>query len=112
MEVASDLAAHLKLFCCPNCQSELLAGEGGLDCVGCRRNFEIRDGIPLLFWPNEWGDEREDVTEVVRQFYERTPFPNYDDFDSVAPGPPIFFVEVMISLASPSAPRTGAPKRG
>ena len=60
------------------------AGANSLDCNACERSFEVRDGIPLMFWPNEWGETREDVTEIVRQFYEETPFPNYDEFDSVA----------------------------
>jgi SAM-dependent methyltransferase len=37
----------------------------------------------MLFWPNEWEDGQSDVTEQVKAFYEETPFPNYDDFDSV-----------------------------
>jgi SAM-dependent methyltransferase len=43
----------------------------------------VSDGIPLLFWPNQWEGSARDVTEVVKSFYEATPFPNYDDFDSV-----------------------------
>src|SRR5262249_3794161 len=42
------------------------------------------DGIPRLFWPNEWDETRPDVTEMVKEFYEATPFPDYDDFDSAA----------------------------
>lgn len=38
----------------------------------------------MLFWPNEKGTVKGDVTEIVKAFYEETPFPNYDDFDSVA----------------------------
>jgi SAM-dependent methyltransferase len=38
----------------------------------------------LVFWPNEWQKEHsaEDVTDMVKAFYEQTPFPNYDDLDS------------------------------
>ena len=35
----------------------------------------------MLFWPTEWTS-KVDVTELVRSFYEQTPFPNYDDLDS------------------------------
>ena len=38
----------------------------------------------MLFWSNDWGESRSDVTDTVRAFYEETPFPNYDEFDSVA----------------------------
>ena len=32
--------------------------------------------------PNDWGDGKLDVTSIVKDFYEETPFPNYDDMDS------------------------------
>jgi SAM-dependent methyltransferase len=44
--------------------------------------FSSEDGIPCLFVPNDWSGDRVDVTEIVKQFYEKTPFPNYDDLDS------------------------------
>jgi SAM-dependent methyltransferase len=53
-------------------------------CCGCENAFEIRDGLPLLFWPNEWTGDRLDVTDQVKEFYEETPFPNYQEFDSVS----------------------------
>jgi SAM-dependent methyltransferase len=55
--------------------------EARLACEACRRPFVCAEGIPRLFWPNDWTD-REDVTEIVRAFYEETPFPNYDEIDS------------------------------
>lgn len=36
-----------------------------------------------LFAPNDWEPSQPDITEKMRAFYEKTPFPNYDDFDSV-----------------------------
>lgn len=46
--------------------------------------FPASDGIPNLFVPNDWqgAGQPTDVTDVVKAFYEETPFPNYDDFDS------------------------------
>ena len=41
----------LEILACPACRERLLelAGEGeGLACVGCRRVYPIRDGIPVL----------------------------------------------------------------
>jgi SAM-dependent methyltransferase len=81
----SDLLAEsIELFQCPKCSGDLRLVEAGIRCVGCEQGFAVRDGIPMLFWPNEWDSAREDVTDVVKSFYEETPFPNYDDFDSVA----------------------------
>jgi hypothetical protein len=46
------------------------------------RRYPVVDGIPCLFAPNEWPAGRADVTDMVKSFYEVTPFPNYDDLDS------------------------------
>ncbi len=51
----------------------------------CARNvvtgrcYPVEDGIPRLFVTNDAAD---DVTEIVKRFYEKTPFPNYDDLDN------------------------------
>lgn len=50
---------------------------------GCGHRFPITDGIPQLYWPHDRAGEAEDITEQVEAFYEETPFPNYDDHDSV-----------------------------
>jgi SAM-dependent methyltransferase len=59
-----------------NPRSERLDAE-----AGCH-SFLIEAGIPRLFVPHGWPAERRDVTEIVQQFYEKTPFPNYDGLDS------------------------------
>jgi uncharacterized protein YbaR (Trm112 family) len=58
----------LALLACPSC-----AGPLSTDwfCCDCGVRYEAPDGIPNLRLP---GDTR---TEVVRDFYERTPFPDY-----------------------------------
>ena len=35
---------------CPACRARrsVAAGEGGLRCLGCRRLYPVRDGIPVL----------------------------------------------------------------
>ncbi|WP_165741824.1 carbamoyltransferase N-terminal domain-containing protein [Candidatus Thiosymbion oneisti] len=54
-----------------------------LICAETGHEFAVTDQIPQLFWPHEqYGDSR-DRTEIVKAFYEQTPFPNYDDQDSV-----------------------------
>ena len=35
-----------------------------------------------MFAPNQWPEGKIDVTDIVKQFYEETPFPNYDGLDS------------------------------
>lgn len=75
---------HQQIFHCPGCAGDLRFGDDDVTCSGCGHVFAIEDGIPMLFWPNDWDDSRADVTETVKEFYEETPFPNYDDFDSVA----------------------------
>src|SRR6185503_21321764 len=49
-----------------------------------RREISVVDGIPNFFVPAEFppGKGLSDVTDMVRAFYEETPFPNYDGFDS------------------------------
>jgi SAM-dependent methyltransferase len=46
------------------------------------RRYLVQDGIPLLY-----ADENEEaavgVTHTVRDFFEETPFPNYNDFDTI-----------------------------
>jgi SAM-dependent methyltransferase len=82
-ETRANLLEDLPLLCCPRCGGELgLAGDE-LACSGCEQRFSIADGIPMLYWPNEWTEGRTDVTDEVKAFYEETPFPNYEEFDSV-----------------------------
>ena len=80
----SDLIAqNIQLFQCPSCNGPLIVSDliEAISCSDCSRRFETENGIPLLFWPNEWGSNT-DVTEVVKSFYEENPFPNYEDWDS------------------------------
>jgi SAM-dependent methyltransferase len=56
-------------------------GDGSFSTTGTNRRFPLSDGIPNFFVPND-GAASGDVTEMVKAFYEETPFPNYDAFDS------------------------------
>ncbi len=78
------ITRHLDLFACPQCGGSLQLSHDALACSGCRQAFGQDHGIPQLFWPNEWDSSKGDVTEMVKQFYEKTPFPNYDRLDSAA----------------------------
>lgn len=79
-----DLQDYSAILCCPKCNGDLSAGNDYLMCSDCNQEFNIANNIPLLFYPNEPGDLKEDVTNSVKSFYEETPFPNYDDFDDVS----------------------------
>jgi hypothetical protein len=72
------------LLRCPVDGSALTFNEhaGRLEGTGGCHSFPVEAGIPLLFAPNEWPAGKTDVTAIVQQFYEETPFPNYDGLDS------------------------------
>lgn len=75
-------ADNLNLLWCPGCNGDLAVAGNALKCLGCGHQFGLDGRIPLMFWPNEVRLAGEDVTEIVRSFYEENPFPNYDDHDS------------------------------
>src|SRR4051812_2458337 len=73
----------LDIFCCPKCSGELRFKGKSFDCLICSQSYSAIDNIPQLFWSNEWDPSKEDVTEKIKSFYEKNPFPSYDDFDNV-----------------------------
>jgi carbamoyltransferase len=68
---------------CPCGSGQPLARREAEMVGACGHRFPITDGIPQLYWPHDRVDDPGDVTERVKAFYEETPFPNYDDHDSV-----------------------------
>ena len=64
---------------CARCGGALREESVTLACGNCGQHYPVTDGIPQLFVPNEWGEGKLDVTDLVKEFYEETPFPNYDD---------------------------------
>ena len=83
-ERMNDLRADAGIFCCPRCGGDLGFANEAMTCSKCGRDFEIADGIPMGFWPTDDADVHADVTMVVKEFYEETPFPHYNEFDSAA----------------------------
>ena len=83
-DLRRSLADYLPLLCCPGCGADLGFEGDELRCSGCDHLFADADGIPQLFWPHDEMGSSGDVTESMKAFYEETPFPDYDDFDSVA----------------------------
>jgi SAM-dependent methyltransferase len=45
----------------------------------CGTAFPVENDVPLLFAKEE---QTQNVTDIVKTFYEENPFPNYDDLDS------------------------------
>jgi len=76
--------ADLRFIVCPKCGNRLVREENKIACSSCHKKFRVDKGIPLLFYSNEWEKSKEDVTELIKSFYEETPFPNYEDLDSAA----------------------------
>jgi SAM-dependent methyltransferase len=65
------------ILACPATGEPLVAGEA--EFIGPRRRYPVEDGIPRLFVPVDAAMAERDVTELVKAFYEETPFPNYAD---------------------------------
>jgi SAM-dependent methyltransferase len=80
---ATFIRDNLEIFCCPRCQQALSFDADTLTCTGCGRTYTATDGIPGMFFPNEWEPGKDDVTDRIKAFYEKNPFPDYDDYDSV-----------------------------
>jgi len=81
--ISSLVLQHLDVFACPACGGPLQPGGDTLTCISQPQHaFPSRDGVPLLFWANEWDQSKHDVTQTIRSFYEANPFPNYEDLDS------------------------------
>jgi len=71
------------ILCSPCCRADLRQRDGTRVCSRCEREFPTDEGIARLFAPHESFGDPHDVTQRVRAFYEETPFPNYDDQDSL-----------------------------
>ena len=73
-----------KLLICPACDNDNLNKlDYKLICINCDREYMIRDNIPLMFFQTDWNNAKYDVTKMVKQFYEKTPFPNYENMEGV-----------------------------
>jgi len=66
---------------CPACNNDLNMYDGYTQCLNCNNIYYIKDGIPLMFVPTGSNNKKYDVTEMVKEFYEESPFPNYEDME-------------------------------
>jgi SAM-dependent methyltransferase len=82
--IAQPQSSHslIELLCCPRCAGGLHDDGTLFRCSTCAQVYPVTDGIPQLYVPIESTQGQLDVTDVVKEFYEATPFPNYDDLDS------------------------------
>src|SRR3989344_4084563 len=81
----ATLTAPLDMLACPRCRADLEYQDSHIVCKGCAQCFTMTSNIPQFYWGNDdWGNEKGDVTETIKAFYEQTPFPNYDNFDDTA----------------------------
>jgi SAM-dependent methyltransferase len=69
------------LFECPQTRKPVQFGGGTVNVAGSPVSYPVKNAIPNFFVPAS-SEHGIDVTDLVKQFYEETPFPNYDDFDS------------------------------
>lgn len=78
--VVNTMSAAAIQLVCPICGDGLDPLAEPISCPSCHHAF-ADDGIPLLFWQNDWPPGKSDVTSAMQAFYEKTPFPNYDELD-------------------------------
>ncbi|MFC1807401.1 methyltransferase domain-containing protein [Candidatus Omnitrophota bacterium] len=81
--MSSHMVEHLEFFLCPLCKGGLETTSNSVRCINCGKEYDVDNGIPLLFVANEQDQSRKDVTDEVKSFYEETPFPNYEDFEDI-----------------------------
>lgn len=81
--VPSLIVKNIDIFVCPVCKGDLRISDDRwkLECPDCNRSFGCEKGIPLLFWLDE-EDPKKEITRDARSFYEKNPFPGYEDLDS------------------------------
>jgi SAM-dependent methyltransferase len=81
---SSLFGEHAAILIDPASGGEVRFEDGSFIVAGGSRRIDVVDGIPNFFVPADFaaGTPLEDVTDTVRAFYEETPFPNYDGFDS------------------------------
>jgi len=51
----------IEILCCPACRERLLLDENRsvLTCTGCRREYQVRENIPVLLVPEKESKDNE-----------------------------------------------------
>ena len=79
MVISAPLRDCADLLACPVTGAPLTATEDGFATADGTRRYPVEDGIARLFAPTDPQACAGDVTDLVKAFYEATPFPNYAD---------------------------------
>jgi ubiquinone/menaquinone biosynthesis C-methylase UbiE len=82
---------YAALLMCTGCHRQgLTVGPDEVRCPGCGASWPVVDGVPMLARTatQKEGDSPKArhsaaIESAVREFYEKNPFPTYDDFDSI-----------------------------
>ncbi len=82
-QMLQHMRLHSDIFMCPACTGSLEMLDNGIKCFSCHNLYKVENDIPLLFWPTEWDSSKKDVTHIVKEFYEKSPFPNYEGFENI-----------------------------
>jgi SAM-dependent methyltransferase len=78
-----DLNVILPLMRCPIDDLSLTWDHATGELRDGVHSYPIRSGVPFLFASRPApGAAKNDVTDIVKEFYEETPFPNYDGLDT------------------------------
>ena len=74
---------EVRFLHCPACWWDLDTTKK-IVCKKCKKNYNVEWNIPQFFIPNDYVEGKFDVTKDMKSFYEETPFPNYNDSETVA----------------------------
>ncbi|MEI6089522.1 MAG: methyltransferase domain-containing protein [bacterium] len=77
----NTLLNNFDILLCPICGENVRTVNGTIECKN-KHTFPIKNNIPLMFIDDN-GVAKGSVTQKIKIFYEKHPFPNYDDFDSL-----------------------------
>ena len=72
----------IDLLACPDCSCDLAAIGNQLICSDCKREYEIRNGIPCLY-PSSIDEEHLQKEEALSEVMKRTPLDSKDQFSLV-----------------------------
>ena len=72
------------IFCCPNCAGDLAFKDGLINCPKCGNIYPSEYNIPLFISPDDKNSLQFNLTGKVKAFYEKNPFPGYDDLDDAS----------------------------
>lgn len=81
-KLLSFYSKNINFLTCPKCSKRLLLRDKKLNCTFCPGKYNFSGGVPLLYVLDKKISAKESITETIKSFYEKTPFPNYENIDS------------------------------